>query len=75
MTEIPMAGPESFEEPSGEKPQEVRIAGYLILLNAIAGLIVSGINFYIWESATSAIGLAFSLIGFWLYLITDGFVI
>ena len=67
MTEIPMAEPESYGEPSGGKPQEVKIAGILILLNALAGLIVSAINFIVWESATSVIGLVFSLIGFWLY--------
>lgn len=67
MTEIPMAEPEGYAEPSGERPQEVKIAGYLVLLNALTGLIVSGINFAIYESATSVIGLVFSFIGFWLY--------
>jgi hypothetical protein len=67
MTEIPMAEPEGYSEPTSGRPQEVKIAGILVLLNAITGLIVSGINFAIWESATSIIGLVFSLIGFWLY--------
>ena len=62
-----MAEPESYGEPSGGRPQEVKIAGILVLLNSIAGLIVSGMNFIIWESTTSIIGLVFSLIGFWLY--------
>lgn len=67
MTEIPMAEPEGYSEPSGEIPQEVKIASWLVLASAITGLIVSALYFATWGEATSAIGLVLSLIGFWLY--------
>jgi hypothetical protein len=67
MTEIPMAEPGGYEERPGERPKEVKIAGFLVLINAIVGIIVSAIDYIIWKSEVAAIGLVFSLIGFWLY--------
>jgi hypothetical protein len=62
MTEIPVA--ESEDGTTGERPQEVKIAGILVILNSITGIIVSAIGL---PSETAIIGLVFSLIGFWLY--------
>jgi hypothetical protein len=62
MTEIPMTGPIE-----GARPREVTIAGYLILLEAVAGLISAGITYYIWEDELSLLGIILALVAFWLY--------
>lgn len=63
MTEIPMASGGS----EGTRPREVTIAGYLILLEAITGLIAAGITYYIWEDELSLLGIVLAIVAFWLY--------
>ncbi|MHA2378849.1 MAG: hypothetical protein ACXADO_07110 [Candidatus Thorarchaeota archaeon] len=65
MTEIPMA--DDTGAPPGERPREVSIASYIILLDAIAGIITGGIGFVIWEDAASGAGIILGLIAIWLY--------
>ena len=57
-----MAGPSE-----GARPKEVTYAGFLILLEAIVGLIVGGINYYMWEDELALLGIVLALIAFWLY--------
>ncbi len=49
------------------RPQEVTIAGYLMLLNAIAGIIVGGLGFAVWEDVASGAGLILGVIAIFLY--------
>ena len=51
----------------GTRPKEVTIAGYLILLEAITGLIVGGLNYYFWEDDLALLGIVLALVAFWLY--------
>ena len=60
VTEIPMADP----GPVGARPREVTIAGYLVLLDAITGLIVGAISYYMWEDWTAGLGIILALIAF-----------
>ena len=62
MSEIPMTG-----TPEGGRPKEVTIAGYLVLLESIAGLIVGGLMYAIFEDELSLLGVVLAVIGFWLY--------
>jgi len=62
MTEIPMAGTSE-----GARPKEVTYAGFLILLEAIVGLIVGGINYYYSEDPLALLGIVLAVIAFWLY--------
>ena len=64
MTEIPMADDSAA---AGARPREVTIAGYLILLEAITGLIVGGITYAIWENDLALLGIVLAVIAFWLY--------
>ncbi len=49
------------------RPKEVTYASYIVLAEVVAGLIVAGLNFYLYESWTSGIGLLMALIGIWIY--------
>ncbi|MFX1369127.1 MAG: hypothetical protein ACFFAY_11050 [Promethearchaeota archaeon] len=51
----------------GERPQEVTIAGFLMILNAIAGIIVGGLGFAVWEDVASGAGLILGVIAIFLY--------
>lgn len=62
MSEIPMAGPTE-----GARPKEVTIAGYLVLLESLAGLIVGGLMYALWEDELSLLGIILAVVGFWLY--------
>lgn len=61
MSEIPMA------EETGGRPKEVTYAGWLILIEAIVGLIVGGVEYIIWENELSLLGVVLAVIAFWLY--------
>jgi hypothetical protein len=54
-------------ETSNERPQEVKIAGFLVLLESIVGLVVGGVEYAIYENELSLIGAVIAIIGFWLY--------
>ena len=43
------------------------IAGWLIILESLTGLIVGGINYIIWEDDLSLLGIVIAFIDFWLY--------
>jgi hypothetical protein len=62
VTEIPMA-----EAGTGERPKEVTWAGWLILIEAITGLIIGGVEYIIWENELSLLGVVLAIIAFWLY--------
>ena len=64
MSEIPMADSGAA---AGARPKEVTIAGWLILIEAITGLIVGGVEYYIWENELSLLGVVLAVIAFWLY--------
>jgi len=64
MTEIPMADSGAS---TGFRPQEVKIAAWLVLLESITGLIVGGVEYAIWENELSLLGAVMALIGFWVY--------
>jgi len=49
------------------RPKEVTYASYIILAEVIAGLIVAGLNFYLYEDWTSGLGLLMAIIGIWIY--------
>ena len=51
----------------GARPKEVTYAGFLILLEAIVGLIAAGINYYLWEDELALLGIVLAVIAFWLY--------
>jgi len=65
MTEIPMAdaGPTS----AGPAAPEVRNAGILLLLAAITGLVVGGIEYAIWEDPLALLGVVLAIVAFCLY--------
>jgi hypothetical protein len=63
MTEIPMANSSSKED----KPQEVKLAAWLVLLESIVGLIIGVVEYAIWENDLSLVGAVLALIGFWVY--------
>ena len=65
MTEIPLADDGTTSR--GEVPQEVKIASYIILLDAIAGIISGGLGFAIWEDAASGAGIILGVIAIFLY--------
>ena len=52
---------------SGARPQEVTIAGWLILLESIVGLIIGGVEYALWDNELSLLGAVLAVIGFWLY--------
>jgi hypothetical protein len=62
MTEIPMTGPTE-----GARPKEVTYAGFLVLLEAIVGLIAAGVTYWIWEDELSLLGIILAVVAFWLY--------
>jgi hypothetical protein len=64
MSEIPMADSGAA---AGARPKEVTIAGWLILIEGITGLIVGGVEYYIWENELSLLGVVLAVIAFWLY--------
>ncbi|MHA3964730.1 MAG: hypothetical protein AM325_014460 [Candidatus Thorarchaeota archaeon SMTZ1-45] len=64
MTEIPMADAGAT---AGARPREVSIAGFLVLLESITGLIVGGLEYAIWENELSLLGAVLALIGFGIY--------
>ncbi|MGQ4911346.1 MAG: hypothetical protein ACP6KW_04175 [Candidatus Thorarchaeota archaeon] len=64
MAEIPMV---DSGVSTGTRPREVTIAGWLILLESLTGLVVGGINYMIWEDDLSLLGIVIAFIGFWLY--------
>ncbi|MHA1909109.1 MAG: hypothetical protein ACW98Y_17575 [Candidatus Thorarchaeota archaeon] len=49
------------------RPKEVTYASYIVLAEVIAGLIVAGINFALYESWTSGIGLLMAVVGIFIY--------
>ena len=49
------------------RPQEVTIAGFILLMDAIAGIVTGAIWYYFWESWTAGLGVIIALIAFWLY--------
>ena len=51
----------------GQIPQEVKIAGWLVLLESITGLIVGGVEYAIWENELSLLGAVMAIVGFWIY--------
>ena len=51
----------------GTRPKEVTIAGYLILLEAVVGLIAAGVTYYFWETDLSLLGIVLAIVAFWLY--------
>ncbi len=65
MTEIPMA--DDSDAQRGARPKEVTMAGYLMILNAIAGIIVGGLGFAYWEDVASGAGLILGVIAIFLY--------
>lgn len=64
MTEIPMADSGAA---AGARPKEVTYAGWLILIEAITGLIVGGVEYFLWENELSLLGVVLAVIAFWLY--------
>lgn len=60
------------EAPSG-RPQEVKIAGWLVLLESIVGAISGGVSYYISEeygyggNDLALLGIVLAIVGFWLY--------
>jgi len=64
MTEIPMADSGAT---GGPRPQEVTIAGYLILAASFTGLVVGGMTYYFWETELALLGVVLAFVGFWLY--------
>ena len=52
---------------SGPRPKEVSIAGWLVLLESIVGLIIGGVEYVIWENELSLLGAVLAIVGFWLY--------
>ncbi|MBN2230987.1 MAG: hypothetical protein JW779_15485 [Candidatus Thorarchaeota archaeon] len=62
MTEIPMT-----DAGVGARPKEVTYAGWLVLLEAITGLIVGGVEYLIWENELSLLGVILAIVAFWLY--------
>ncbi|MHA2209568.1 MAG: hypothetical protein ACXABV_10390 [Candidatus Thorarchaeota archaeon] len=65
MTEIPMADDSGIQR--GARPREVTMAGYLMILNAIAGIITGGLGFAVWEDVASGAGLILGVIAIFLY--------
>ncbi len=49
------------------RPKEVTYASYLVLAEVIAGLIVAGINLYMWGDWTDGLGLIMAIVGIWIY--------
>ena len=64
MSEIPMADSGAA---TGARPKEVTIAGWLILMEAIVGAIVGGVEYILWENELSLLGLVLAIVAFWLY--------
>lgn len=64
MSEIPMADSGAA---AGARPKEVTMAGWLILLEAIVGAIVGGVEYILFENELSLLGLVLALVAFWLY--------
>jgi hypothetical protein len=62
MTEIPMTNTSE-----GTRPKEVTYAGFLVLLEAITGLLVGGFEYWYWEDPLSLLGVVLALVAFWLY--------
>jgi len=58
---------------SGPKPQEVKIAAWLVLLESIVGAISGGVAYYISEeygyggNDLALLGVVLAIVGFWLY--------
>ncbi len=58
---------------SGPKPQEVKIAAWLVLLESIVGAISGGVAYYIAEeygyggNDLALLGVVLAIVGFWLY--------
>ena len=52
---------------SGERPKEVTIAGWLVLLESITGLIIGGFEYAYWGNELSLLGAVMALVGFWIY--------
>lgn len=65
MTEIPMADDSGIQR--GDRPREVTIAGFLMILNAITGIIVGGLGFAVWEDVASGAGIILGVIAIFLY--------
>ncbi|TFG26366.1 hypothetical protein EU527_19795 [Candidatus Thorarchaeota archaeon] len=64
MSEIPLAGGGATDS----KPREVTIAAWLVLLEAIVGLIVVGIEFaFDIANDYTLLGLVLVVVAFWLY--------
>lgn len=63
MTEIPMTDAGS----TGSRPQEVKIAAFLVLIESLVGLFVGVFEYVIWENDLSLLGAVLALIGFWVY--------
>lgn len=53
--------------PTGPRPKEVTQAGYLLLLAAMTGLIVGGIEYAIWEDELALLGVILAVVAIWLY--------
>ncbi len=49
-------------------PKEITLASYLILLDVIAGIIVSIVMYEINDDWTSGLGLIVAVVGIWVYL-------
>ena len=56
-----------MDETTQERPQQVKIAGYIVLAEVIAGFVVGGIEFALYESWTAGIGFLMAVIGIWIY--------
>ena len=52
---------------TGPRPKEVTYAALFVLIESIAGAIIGGVEYYIWENPLSLLGAVLGIIGFWLY--------
>jgi hypothetical protein len=52
---------------SGPIPREVQIAGWLVLLESITGLIIGGFEYAVYENELSLLGAVMAIVGFWIY--------
>jgi hypothetical protein len=49
------------------RPQEVNIAAFILLVDAIAGIVTGALWYYWYEDWTAGLGVIIALIAFWLY--------
>ncbi len=64
MAEIPMPG--GVTGTTSERPIQVTIAVFLLIINAFLGLATAGFGIAVYENMESALGLVVALIAFWI---------